>query len=617
MPAAAQAHGGTNGPASGAELTEVAIATGGTLLLTSAMVLVGVQHRRGQISWLGHAADRIGDRLGLPGWAALPAMMARLTLIVALLGMYWDISLHLDDGRDPGPLANPAHYLILFGLFGLFAAGFAAMVLPRGRPSATALRLGRDWHAPLGGVLMMGCGAFALAGFPLDDIWHRLFGQDVTLWGPTHLMLIGGASMSLIANAVLRVEGLRAIGQGPRGGTDTLLGRLTLAGILGGFLVGMSTFQAEFDFGVPQFRLVFQPVLIMLTAGLGLVAARVWGGPGAALRAVAFFLVLRGLISLTVGPGLGEATPRFPLYLAEAALVELVALRISRERPLAFATACGLLIGTVGLAAEWGWTALVMPLAWPSSLFPEAAVLGLATALAGALLGAGVGVALKGQAIRRPLAWRVALSGAALVVVAVVGFGLVTEPDRGARAQVTLTELSPAPERTVAATVRLDPASAGADADWLSMTSWQGKGLVVDSLVPAGPAGTFRTTQPIPVHGTWKALLRLHRGRSLTGAPVFLPADPAIPAPEVPATASFTRELVADKALLQREARPGATGLTAGALGVVLAISASIIGLLAWGLVRLHSASTEAPPPSRGATAGVAARPLAGAGARG
>ena len=35
---------------------------------------------------------------------------------------------------------------------------------------------------------------FALVGFPLDDGWHRLFGQDVTLWGPTHLMLIGGAS---------------------------------------------------------------------------------------------------------------------------------------------------------------------------------------------------------------------------------------------------------------------------------------------------------------------------------------------------------------------------------------------------------------------------------------
>ena len=29
---------------------------------------------------------------------------------------------------------------------------------------------------------MAGCGMYALIGFPLDDVWHRIFGQDVTLW---------------------------------------------------------------------------------------------------------------------------------------------------------------------------------------------------------------------------------------------------------------------------------------------------------------------------------------------------------------------------------------------------------------------------------------------------
>ena len=45
--------------------------------------------------------------------------------------MYWDISLHIDVGRDAGPLTNPAHYLILGGLFGIFGAGCIAMFLPR------------------------------------------------------------------------------------------------------------------------------------------------------------------------------------------------------------------------------------------------------------------------------------------------------------------------------------------------------------------------------------------------------------------------------------------------------------------------------------------------------
>ncbi len=59
---------------------------------------------------------------------------------------------------------------------------------------------------------MAAAGGFALIGFPLDDLWHRLFGQDVTLWGPTHLMLIGGASVSLIGQGVLLAEGSRTQG---------------------------------------------------------------------------------------------------------------------------------------------------------------------------------------------------------------------------------------------------------------------------------------------------------------------------------------------------------------------------------------------------------------------
>src|SRR5204863_6138929 len=174
------------------------------------------------------------------------------SLLVALLGMYWDISLHIDVGRDPGPLANPAHYLILAGLFGIFTSGFFAVCLPKGRPSPTAVRVRGDWYAPLGGILIAACGAFALIGFPLDDMWHRLFGQDVTLWGPTHLMLIGGASMTLIGMAVLLVEGSRARRPEHRGAPLAHLVALRRVGLMGGLLIGLSTFQAEFDFGVPQ-----------------------------------------------------------------------------------------------------------------------------------------------------------------------------------------------------------------------------------------------------------------------------------------------------------------------------------------------------------------------------
>ena len=56
-------------------------------------------------------------------------MLLGISLLVAVLGMYWDISLHIDNGRDPGPLANPAHYLILVGLYGVLVAGVLSMAL--------------------------------------------------------------------------------------------------------------------------------------------------------------------------------------------------------------------------------------------------------------------------------------------------------------------------------------------------------------------------------------------------------------------------------------------------------------------------------------------------------
>ena len=124
------------------------------------------------------------------------------SIICALFGFIWDVSLHIGNGRDDGALANPAHYFILIGLFGIFVAGCTAMRAAQGeeaRPGPAAVRITDDWYAPVGGIVMAGCGLYALIGFPLDDIWHRIFGQDVTLWGPTHLMMIGGAGFSTLA----------------------------------------------------------------------------------------------------------------------------------------------------------------------------------------------------------------------------------------------------------------------------------------------------------------------------------------------------------------------------------------------------------------------------------
>src|SRR5256714_9527777 len=308
-------------PAGGAAIGQVIGATLGAMVATAGLIWIIMAHRSGRIAWVGKLADFAERQTGLPGWASLPSALIGGSLLIAVFGMYWDISIHIDEGRDPGPLANPAHYFILVGLFGVFFSGILACAIPKEKPSPSAIRLPNGWQVPLGGLLIAFCGATSLAAFPLDDIWHRLFGQDVTLWGPTHLLLIGGASFSIIGAWILHVEGESTRTSSGPARRRARAREFILAGSV---LVGLSTFQAEFDFAVPQFRLVCHPILLMLAAGIGLVVARVRLGRGGALGAVAVFLVIRGVLALVVGPIFGQTTPHFPLYIVEAGPVEPV-----------------------------------------------------------------------------------------------------------------------------------------------------------------------------------------------------------------------------------------------------------------------------------------------------
>ncbi len=267
-----------------------------------------------------------------------------------------------------------------------------------------------------------------------------------------------------------------------------LLFKLRTPALCGGFLIGLATFQAEFDFGVPQFRMLFAPVLIAFAAGTGLVAARIYGGRGMAIYAALFFIAIRGALALLVGPILDEPVPHFPLFLAEALLVEAAALVIApRLRPYAFGALAGALIGTIGFAAEYGWSHVWMPIPWEPALVGEALLPALAVAIAGGMLGGFIATAWRAPfdletRPARPLSPAVAAI-ALLAVVAVVGYGLQTSPQGGVSAQVELTKVSGTGlDKTAEATVRIDPPSAAQDTDWLNVTAWQGKGLQVAPL---------------------------------------------------------------------------------------------------------------------------------------
>jgi hypothetical protein len=408
-------------------------------------------------------------------------------------------------------------------------------------------------------------------------------------------MLIGGAAMTLVGIAVLAVEGTRANAAAEKPLVEPTHTKMARAvAMTGGLMLGLSTFQAEFDFGVPQFQLIFQPLMLMVAAGVGLVVARVYAGKGAALGAAGFFILLRGSLALLVGPVLGQTTPHFPLYLAEAAVVEAVALFVSTRKPLRFGLVSGIGIGTIGLAAEWAWSHIWMPLTWPAAAFPEAAIVGFAGAIAGATIGAWIGTHLSAEPVERSPQLRHAALCSAAVLAALVAYGLYTPTQEGVSARVALHDVSGGSGREVEATVRMSPPDAATDAEWFDVTAWQGGGLVVDPLRRTAP-GVYRTTEPIPVHGNWKAMIRLHDKGSLTALPIFLPRDEAIPVGETPAPANFTRGFGDEHQLLQREQKGGSPLLVAVAYSAVAGIALSLLALLAWGLHRLAVGMRPSP----------------------
>jgi hypothetical protein len=578
----------------GAALDEIIGMSVVALVVMAILLWIGYLHRTRRITWLHNLSERTGRRFKRPGWVALPTMLFISTIICALFGFIWDVSLHIGNGRDPGPLANPAHYFILFGLFILFVAGMLAVVLPYERPGPSAVRITRNWYAPVGGLLMAGCGLYALAGFPLDDLWHRIFGQDVTLWGPTHLMMIGGAGFSTLAALFLDHEGRRAMADdAPRGGMGIKFVQYLA---FGGVLVGMSVFQVEFDFGVPQFRQVFQPMLIAAAAALSLVAARMMLGRGAAIIAALIAIGLRGAVALVVGPILGAPINWFPLYLGPAIVVELLALTPLFKRPIVFGLVSGLAVGTVGVWLSSLWVGAVYHYPWPTSMWPEALAMAVPAAVLTGACGALLGMVLTAQ--RLP-SRAIGIGVVALTVLAIGGAtanGLRYTVPENTTATIGLTEIPRSGDhRMVSADVRINPPGLVSDnPNWVSILAWQGglanhRGQVVDNLDQVGP-GHYRSTEPIPVWGSWKTLLRVHDGTTFTAVPIYLAADPGIGTQEIPAEASMTRPFVQEITILQRERSPDIppTLWLVGCLIVLVATLIMIAGIT-WGAGRLNN----------------------------
>ncbi len=542
--------------------------------------------------------DQISDTLeritGYPGWSMAGALSGLLMLLIALIGFYWDVAWHIDNGRDK-QLFTPSHVMILVGLGGLIYAAGIAVLFASLEKADVGLRVG-PLRIPWSAVLLTALGIGGVAAFPLDAWWHSVYGIDVTLWSPSHIQLILGGSLATIAVWLMTVEA-RPWAE------PTTLGRGIAVLSAGTVLVGMSTLQAEFDYGVPQFQVLYLPLLIMIGAGFTLLAARMGLGRWGAVKVTLVYLVLRVFIAVSIGGVMHHTVPHFPLYLGSALVVEAVAWWLGTERPLRLALVGGALVGTVGLVTELAWVNV-----WgfeassrlPASLALKIALLGPVAAIAAALLGTALGGAL--APVRR------GLPGALLGVAGVALLGVLAFPlprDVGpVAATVKLQQVG----NLASVEVTLDPPDAAQRATAFAVSSWQGGSETVQAdLTPVGK-GRYVASRPVPVTGKWKTMVSLQRGNEVMAVPVYLPADPQIGAPAVPAVPVRTEQFVRNTTVLLRESHRGPADAAIAAYSGLAILVAIWVTLIAVGARRVPPVGTPAPggwpttaypPPSR------------------
>jgi hypothetical protein len=136
-------------------------------------------------------------RAGL--WTLLAAHM------VAIWGAQWDVQWHLLIGRDSFWIAP--HLMTYSGVVAIVLVSFGVLgwMSWHGADGFESIRLigitgTRGYH-----LAALGIGLTVLAA-PIDDLWHRTFGLDVTIWSPPHLLGLLGAIVSAAGCWLIALE---------------------------------------------------------------------------------------------------------------------------------------------------------------------------------------------------------------------------------------------------------------------------------------------------------------------------------------------------------------------------------------------------------------------------
>jgi hypothetical protein len=460
--------------------------------------------------------DALERLVHIPGWAAATIGMSLFGLFVAGQAFYNDVAWHVALGRDKNLFTAP-HTGIVIGLGLILMSGVTGVLLASLQGVDTALRW-RAVRVPWSTLPILALGAAAVSGFPLDELWHRAFGVDVTMWSPTHmLMILGAAFVGVAAWLVLADAGVKPRDSRWAMGIHVVAAWLTLQGLVAPL--------GEFSFGVPQFQQIFHPLILAIASAFAFVAIRLVLGRWWALGIAAFNIVsTTNLLNNDKAP---IHTRVVGIYVASALAVELAAFIFGTQRRARFALAAGVGVATLGMAGDYWWNSNHAYQPWNTNLLPDAFVFALLGAIASALLATAFARAAGHQDDTQPLPRPVLAASGALILL------LLALPMPRHTGNVTAqVHFGQQIGGYANVDVRLTPPDAADHARFFQAGAWQGGGLDLADMKQASP-GHYVSEHRIPVTGHWKALLRLHRGGEMMAIPLHLQGDPQLHKPEL------------------------------------------------------------------------------------
>jgi hypothetical protein len=436
------------------------------------------------------------QRVSVAFGGTAPALIAGIALTVSGASTYWDIASHVDGGRER--FLTPPHVGIYSGVTIALAVIALAMLSDRLRDGASLLEaLRHPFRDVRPGLAAAGTGmATALAAAPFDNAWHEIYGIDITIWSPPHLLAIFGVSVAAFGLAMLVA---------PAAGSNSrpLLHHF----LLSSFLAGLIVTTGEFEFNGPQYRIAYHPMILSAAATMIFAAAARGTTRWAATRVALWFEGAR-LVSLAALVVLDHSLPFVPVVVPAALVIDYLS-----QRGIKNAVFLGTSSAIAIVMVNWLVLLMLPAIKWQGDDFVIGGTAALIAGAVSAALGTRLGDAIAGRTRRPPQVgiWK-KLAVASVLVVAMIPFPASAHEVGGdaGRGVISWMPAEVEPGREVRLRVEDLEVTSGADIESLRLEAWRAEHRIRIPLQQSEGAYEGRFT--LPDEGPWMLLLWVRAG---------------------------------------------------------------------------------------------------------